>query len=33
MYFKAGGASANFDAAATELTFCRLGLWTTSFTW
>ncbi|MGI8828108.1 MAG: L-fucose/L-arabinose isomerase family protein [Chloroflexota bacterium] len=26
-YFKAGGASVEFDAAATELTFCRLGLW------
>jgi L-fucose isomerase len=27
MYFKAGGASVEFDAAPTELTFCRLGLW------
>jgi len=27
MYFKAGGASVEFDAAATDLTFCRLGLW------
>src|SRR5579884_409868 len=26
-YFKAGGASVGFDAAATELTFCRMGLW------
>ncbi|GAC1624392.1 MAG: L-fucose/L-arabinose isomerase family protein [Chloroflexota bacterium] len=26
-YFKAGGASVEFDAAATDLTFCRLGLW------
>lgn len=26
-YFRAGGASVEFDAAATELTFCRLGLW------
>jgi L-fucose isomerase len=26
-YFKAGGASVEFTAAATELTFCRLGLW------
>lgn len=26
-YFKAGGASVEFDAAPTELTFCRLGLW------
>jgi L-fucose/D-arabinose isomerase len=26
-YFKAGGASVEFDAAAAELTFCRLGLW------
>lgn len=27
LYFKAGGASVEFDAAATDLTFCRLGLW------
>ncbi len=27
LYFKAGGASVEFDAAPTELTFCRLGLW------
>jgi L-fucose isomerase len=27
LYFKAGGASVEFDAAATELTFCRLGIW------
>jgi L-fucose isomerase len=26
-YFKAGGASVEFDAAPTRLTFCRLGLW------
>jgi L-fucose isomerase len=26
-YFKAGGASVEFTAAATEMTFCRLGLW------
>jgi len=26
-YFKAGGASVEFDAAAGEMTFCRLGLW------
>jgi len=26
-YFKAGGASVEFDAAPTDLTFCRLGLW------
>jgi L-fucose isomerase len=26
-YFKAGGASVEFDAAATQMTFCRLGLW------
>jgi L-fucose isomerase len=26
-YFKAGGASVEFNAAATELTFCRLGIW------
>ena len=26
-YFKAGGASVEFDAAPTQLTFCRLGLW------
>lgn len=26
-YFKAGGASVEFDAAPTGLTFCRLGLW------
>ncbi|HCG01097.1 MAG TPA: fucose isomerase [Chloroflexi bacterium] len=26
-YFKAGGASVEFDAAPTALTFCRLGLW------
>lgn len=26
-YFKAGGASVEFDAAPGEMTFCRLGLW------
>jgi L-fucose/D-arabinose isomerase len=26
-YFRAGGASVEFDAAPTELTFCRLGIW------
>lgn len=26
-YFKAGGASVEFNAAPTDLTFCRLGLW------
>ena len=26
-YFKAGGASVEFDAKPTEMTFCRLGLW------
>ncbi len=26
-YFRAGGASVEFDAAPSELTFCRLGLW------
>jgi L-fucose isomerase len=26
-YFRAGGASVEFDAAPAELTFCRLGLW------
>jgi L-fucose isomerase len=26
-YFKAGGASVEFDAAPTALTFCRLGIW------
>ena len=27
LYFKAGGASVEFNAAPTDLTFCRLGLW------
>jgi L-fucose isomerase len=27
LYFKAGGASVEFDAAPTDLTFCRLGVW------
>jgi L-fucose isomerase len=27
LYFKAGGASVEFDAAPAQLTFCRLGLW------
>ena len=27
MYFKAGGASVEFDAKPGEMTFCRLGLW------
>jgi L-fucose isomerase len=26
-YFRGGGASVEFNAAATEMTFCRLGLW------
>jgi L-fucose isomerase len=26
-YFKAGGASVEFDAAPGEMTFCRMGLW------